>query len=403
MGIIMNLNFKKEDLIFQKEVKDFINDNLSHITKQKTEEGYHLSKEDMVNWYNKLSTKGWMAPNWPKKYGGTNWTVTQRYIFNTECAEASAPDGEYTFGVTMVGPVLIKYGTIEQKEYYLPKILSNTHWWCQGYSEPGSGSDLASLSTKAEKVKGGYKINGTKTWTTMAHFADMMFILVRTSTTGKSQEGISFMLLDMKSDGVSVKPIITLDGSHYINMVYLEDVFIPNKNLIYEENKGWTVAKYLLGHERTNNAQVASSKKALSKIRKIAKLEIYGRYSLIKDKRFMDKLSKCDTRLQALEYDLLKTISNEIKGISPSAEANMLKIRGSEIQQELTELVLEASGYYAYSDQSNTINTGMNEPIVGPSWSSTSAQKYFDMRKTTIYAGSTEIQKNILAKMILEL
>ena len=394
----MNLNFKKEDLIFQEEVRDFINDNLNHITKKKMEEGYHLTKEDMVNWYNKLSTKGWMAPNWPKAYGGTDWTVTQRFIFNNECAEAYAPDGEYTFGVTMVGPVIIKYGTEEQKKYYLPKILSNTHWWCQGYSEPGSGSDLASLSTKAEKVEGGYKINGTKTWTTMAHFADMMFILVRTNSDCKPQEGISFMLLDMKSPGVSVKPIITLDGSHYINMVYLEDVFIPHKNLIYEENKGWTVAKYLLGHERTNNAQVASSKKALSKIRKIAKLKINGTYSLSEDKRFIDKLANCDLRVQALEYDLIKVISNEIKGISPGVEANMLKIRGSEIQQEITELVLEASGYYANSIQNNIIEIGMNEPKVGPSWTSTSAQKYFDMRKTTIYAGSTEIQKNILAK-----
>ena len=392
----MNLNFKKEDLIFQEEVRDFINDNLNHITKKKMEEGYHLTKEDMVNWYNKLSTKGWMAPNWPKAYGGTDWTVTQRFIFNNECAEAYAPDGEYTFGVTMVGPVIIKYGTEEQKKYYLPKILSNTHWWCQGYSEPGSGSDLASLSTKAEKVEGGYKINGTKTWTTMAHFADMMFILVRTNSDCKPQEGISFMLLDMKSPGVSVKPIITLDGSHYINMVYLEDVFIPHKNLIYEENKGWTVAKYLLGHERTNNAQVASSKKALSKIRKIAKLKINGTYSLSEDKRFIDKLANCDLRVQALEYDLIKVISNEIKGISPGVEANMLKIRGSEIQQEITELVLEASGYYANSIQNNIIEIGMNEPKVGPSWTSTAAQKYFDMRKTTIYAGSTEIQKNIL-------
>ena len=399
----MNLNFKKEDLIFQEEVRDFINDNLNHITKKKMEEGYHLTKEDMVNWYNKLSTKGWMAPNWPKAYGGTDWTVTQRFIFNNECAEAYAPDGEYTFGVTMVGPVIIKYGTEEQKKYYLPKILSNTHWWCQGYSEPGSGSDLASLSTKAEKVEGGYKINGTKTWTTMAHFADMMFILVRTNSDCKPQEGISFMLLDMKSPGVSVKPIITLDGSHYINMVYLEDVFIPHKNLIYEENKGWTVAKYLLGHERTNNAQVASSKKALSKIRKIAKLKINGTYSLSEDKRFIDKLANCDLRVQALEYDLIKVISNEIKGISPGVEANMLKIRGSEIQQEITELVLEASGYYANSIQNNIIEIGMNEPKVGPSWTSTAAQKYFDMRKTTIYAGSTEIQKNILAKMVLEL
>ena len=237
----------------------------------------------------------------------------------------------------------------------------------------------------------------------MAHYADMMFILVRTNSDCKPQEGISFMLLDMKSSGVSVKPIITLDGSHYINMVYLEDVFVAEENLIYEENRGWTVAKYLLGHERTNNAQVSSSKRSLSKIRKIAKLNINGNTSLNTDQRFMDKIAKCDIRLQALEYDLLKVISNNVQGISPGAEANMLKIRGSEIQQEITELVLEASGYYAYPYQPNAMDKGSNGPLIGPSWSTTSALKYFDTRKTTIYAGSTEIQKNILAKMVLEL
>ena len=399
----MNLNFSENDLNFKKEVKDFINNNLNPLTKKKIEEGHHISKEDMLEWQNKLYEKGWIAPGWPKEYGGTGWSVSQRYIFNSACGDACAPDGEYSFGVTMIGPVIIKYGTQKQKDYYLPKILSTEHWWCQGYSEPGSGSDLASLSTKAEKVEGGYKINGTKTWTTMAHYADMMFILVRTNSDCKPQEGISFMLLDMKSSGVSVKPIITLDKSHYINMVYLEDVFVPQENLIYEENKGWTVAKYLLGHERTSIAAVSRSKKSLAKVREIAKLQINGDSTLDKDQRFMDKVAKCDIRLQALEYAELKAISNDAKGIPPGAEASMLKIRGSEIQQEITELVLEASGYYAYPYQPNAMDAGNNEPMIGPEWSVTSSLKYFDMRKTTIYAGSTEIQKNILAKMILEL
>jgi hypothetical protein len=365
-------------------------------------EGHHLTKEDMLEWQNKLYEKGWMAPSWAKEYGGTDWTVTQRYIFDEECGAASAPS-VLPFGVTMVAPVIIKYGTKEQKDFYLPKILSTEHWWCQGYSEPGSGSDLASLTTKAEKVEGGYKINGTKTWTTMAHYADMMFILVRTNSDCKPQEGISFMLLNMKSSGVSVSPIITLDGGHEVNMVYLEDVFVPEENLIYEINKGWTVAKYLLGHERTSNAQVSRSKKALSKIKEIAKLNLNGELSLRDDARFMDKVTKCDIRIQALEYAELKAISNDVKGIPPGAEANMIKIRGSEIQQEITELVLEASGYYAYPYQSNVMDTGKNEPLIGPSWSTTSAPKYFNTRKTTIYGGSNEIQKNILAKMVLEL
>jgi len=399
---VMNLNFSKEDLEFQKEVKDFINKNLNPITKQKIEEGHHLTKEDMLEWQSKLYEKGWIAPSWPKEYGGTDWTVTQRYIFDEECGAGSAPS-VLPFGVTMVAPVIIKYGTKEQKDSYLPKILSSEHWWCQGYSEPGSGSDLASLSTKAVKIEGGYKINGTKTWTTMAQHADMMFILVRTNSDCKPQEGISFMLLDMKSSGVSVNPIITLDGGHEVNMVYLEDVIVPSKNLIYEENKGWTVAKYLLGHERTSIAAVSRSKKALSKVKNIAKLNTNGDSSLIDDQRFMDKVAKCDIRLQALEYAELKAISNDAKGIPPGAEASMLKIRGSEIQQEITELVLEASGYYAYPYQPNIMDKGNNEPMIGPSWSSTAAPKYFNTRKTTIYGGSNEIQKNILAKMVLEL
>ena len=399
----MNITYSEEDNKFKEEVKDFINNNLNPNTKKKIEEGHHLTKEDMLEWQNKLYKKGWMAPSWPKEYGGTEWTVTQRYIFDEECGAASAPP-VLPFGVTMVAPVIIKYGTKEQKDFYLPKILSTEHWWCQGYSEPGSGSDLASLSTKAERVEGGYKINGTKTWTTMAHYADMMFVLVRTNANCKPQEGISFMLLDMKSPGVSVKPIITLDGGHEVNMVYLENVFVPTENLIFEENKGWTVAKYLLGHERTSIAAVSRSKKSLAKVKEIAKLKIVGNNSLYEDQRFMDKVAKCDIRLQALEYAELKAISNDAKGISPGgAEASMLKIRGSEIQQEITELVLEASGYYAYPYQPNALDAGSNEPVIGPSWSTSSAPKYFNARKTTIYGGSNEIQKNILAKMVLEL
>lgn len=398
----MNLIFSQEDLKFKEEVKDFIIKNLDKNTQKKIIDGHHLSKDDLVNWQKKLHEKGWMAPNWPKEYGGTGWSITQRYIFDEECGAAAAPSA-LPFGVTMVAPVIIKFGTDLQKSKYLPRILSSDDWWCQGYSEPGSGSDLASLSTKAEKVEGGYIINGTKTWTTLAQHADMMFILVRTNSDCKPQEGISFMLLDMKAPGVSVKPIITLDGGHEVNMVYLENVKVPDENLIFEENKGWTVAKYLLGHERTSIAAVSRSKKALSKVREIAKLNINGNSTLNEDSRFMDKVTKCDVRLQALEYAELKSISDDVKGIPPGPEASMLKIRGSEIQQEITELVLEASGYYANAYQPNIMDTGNNEPLIGPDWSSAAAPKYFNTRKTTIYGGSNEIQKNILAKMVLEL
>jgi len=398
----MNLKFSQEDIKFKEEVKDFIIQNLDKNTQKKINNGHHLSKDDLVNWQKKLYEKGWMAPNWPEEYGGTGWSITQRYIFDEECGAAAAPSA-LPFGVTMVAPVIIKFGTKEQKAKYLPRILSSEDWWCQGYSEPGSGSDLASLSTKAEKINGSYIINGTKTWTTLAQHADMMFILVRTNSDCKPQEGISFMLLDMKSPGVSVKPIITLDGGHEVNMVYLENVKVPRENLIYEENKGWTVAKYLLGHERTSIAAVSRSKKALSKVREIAKLNINGDSNLTDDSRFMDKVTKCDVRLQALEYAELKSISDDVKGIPPGPEASMLKIRGSEIQQEITELVLEASGYYANPYQPNIMDIGNNEPLIGPEWSSAAAPKYFNTRKTTIYGGSNEIQKNILAKMVLEL
>jgi alkylation response protein AidB-like acyl-CoA dehydrogenase len=398
----MNLKFSQEDIKFKEEVKDFIMQNLDNNTQKKINNGHHLSKDDLVNWQKKLYEKGWMAPNWPEEYGGTGWSITQRYIFDEECGAAAAPSA-LPFGVTMVAPVIIKFGTKEQKAKYLPRILSSEDWWCQGYSEPGSGSDLASLSTKAEKINGSYIINGTKTWTTLAQHADMMFILVRTNSDCKPQEGISFMLLDMKSPGVSVKPIITLDGGHEVNMVYLENVKVPRENLIYEENKGWTVAKYLLGHERTSIAAVSRSKKALSKVREIAKLNINGDSNLTDDSRFMDKVTKCDVRLQALEYAELKSISDDVKGIPPGPEASMLKIRGSEIQQEITELVLEASGYYANPYQPNIMDIGNNEPLIGPEWSSAAAPKYFNTRKTTIYGGSNEIQKNILAKMVLEL
>ena len=398
----MNLKFSQEDIKFKEEVRDFIIQNLDKNTQKKINNGHHLSKDDLVNWQKKLYQKGWMAPNWPEEHGGTGWSITQRYIFDEECGAAAAPSA-LPFGVTMVAPVIIKFGTEEQKSKYLPRILSSEDWWCQGYSEPGSGSDLASLSTKAQEIDGGYIINGTKTWTTLAQHADMMFILVRTNSDCKPQEGISFMLLDMKSPGVSVKPIITLDGGHEVNMVYLENVKVPKENLIYEENKGWTVAKYLLGHERTSIAAVSRSKKALSKVREIAKLNINGDSTLSDDSRFIDKVTKCDVRLQALEYAELKSISDDVKGIPPGPEASMLKIRGSEIQQEITELVLEASGYYANPYQPNIMDVGNNELLIGPEWSSAAAPKYFNTRKTTIYGGSNEIQKNILAKMVLEL
>ena len=398
----MDLNFTEQQQDFQKEVRGFLDEHLDAEVSEKVKNGISITKGESEEWHNKLNNKGWLAGPWPKEFGGQNWGVVEKFIFEEECGASGAPR-IVPFGVGMLAPVLMKFGSEKQRKHWLPRMLTGEDWWCQGYSEPGSGSDLASLSTKAEEIDGSYIINGTKTWTTLAQHADMMFILVRTNSDCKPQEGISFMLLDMKSPGVSVKPIITLDGGHEVNMVYLENVKVPKENLIYEENKGWTVAKYLLGHERTSIAAVSRSKKALSKVREIAKLNINGDSNLTDDSRFMDKVTKCDVRLQALEYAELKSISDDVKGIPPGPEASMLKIRGSEIQQEITELVLEASGYYANPYQPNIMDIGNNEPLIGPEWSSAAAPKYFNTRKTTIYGGSNEIQKNILAKMVLEL
>ena len=342
------------------------------------------------------------ASNWPKDYGGCDWTPMQRYIFDQETAFANTPQ-IVPFGVTMVGPVIIKFGTSSQKEKYLPKILNSEHWWCQGYSEPGSGSDLASLQTKAVSEGNNYIVNGTKTWTTLAQHSDWMFCLVRTNTKSKPQEGISFLLIDMNSKGIKVEPIITLDGSHEINTVYLEDVVVTKDNLIYEENKGWTVAKYLLSHERTSIAQVARSKSAIKKLKNIASQETYSNRPLINNIRFRDKLTKLEMDMHALEYSELRILSDEAKGAAPGSEASFLKIRGSELQQKISELTLEAVGSFGIvkSNESNIKKT--NEYFPGPEYANNVGADYLNLRKTTIYGGSNEIQKNILSKMVLGL
>ena len=397
----MNIDFNKEDTAFKKQVEDFINQNLDKELQNKIYNGEKPSKNEVIDWQIKLNKKGWLAPDWPLEYGGCDWTPTKKYIFEQEMANANTPQ-IVPFGVTMIGPVLIKYGTPEQKSYFLPKILNSDHWWCQGYSEPGSGSDLASLKCKAENKGDNYIINGTKTWTTLAQYADWMLCLVRTSNQGKPQEGISFIMIDMNTVGIKVDPIITLDGSHEINTVYLEDVVVPKKNLIFEENKGWTVAKYLLGHERTSIAAVGRSKSALKKLKNIAIEELSNDMPLIEDTRFRDKLTNLEMDLAALEYTELRILSEMSKGASPGAEASLLKIRGSEMQQKISELTLDAVAYYGLSNLENSKKGSNNMPI-GPSYSNGVGNNYLNLRKTTIYGGSNEIQKNILTKMVLGL
>ena len=398
----MNLNYTDEDLIFREEVKCFIRDNLSSSIQKRISNGGTYTKEETVKWQKALYKNGWFAYNWPNSYGGCEWTPMQKYIFDQETALAHTPQ-IIPFGVTMVGPVLIEYGTEEQKKKFLPKILNSDHWWCQGYSEPGAGSDLASLKTKAVSQGNNYIVNGTKTWTTLAQHADWMFCLVRTENTTKPQEGISFILIDMNSKGITVDPIITLDDSHEINTVYLEDVVVPKENLIYEENKGWTVAKYLLGHERTSIAQVARSKSAIKKLKNIASLETRGNKPLLKSQRFRDKLTELEIDLHALEYTELRIISEEVKGTAPGPEASFLKIRGSELQQKISELTLEAVGAFGLISSNSFSTNNTNEYFPGPEYANNVGPEYLNLRKTTIYGGSNEIQKNILTKMVLGL
>jgi alkylation response protein AidB-like acyl-CoA dehydrogenase len=397
----MHLEFTPEDLSFRAEVRAFIAENYPAALRGKQDEGDELGKEDFLSWHRILARKGWIAPAWPVEYGGTGWNATQRFIWSEELARADCIR-TMPFGLTMVGPVIYTFGTPEQKADFLPGILSGDDWWCQGYSEPGSGSDLASLRTTAVRDGDHYIVNGQKTWTTMAQHADWGFFLVRTDKDAKQQEGISFLLIDMKSPGITVRPIITLGGEHEVNEVWLEDVRVPVANRVYEENKGWTCAKFLLAHERTGIAAVAASKRGVERIKEIARTELDGEGSLYTNPFFRRKVSELEVDLTALEYTELRSLAGEAAGKGPGAEASLLKIKGSEIQQRITELALEAVGHYG-APYFRGFGAGDNEHPIGPDYAHRAAPTYFNMRKTTIYGGSNEIQRNIIAKLVLGL
>ncbi|WP_295530024.1 acyl-CoA dehydrogenase family protein [Novosphingobium sp. Chol11] len=397
----MHLDFSPEDLAFQQEVRTFIAENYPEDLRGKQDEGKELSREDFLSWHKVLAKKGWIAPAWPVEYGGTGWTATQKYIWSEETARADCIR-LMPFGLSMVGPVIYTFGTPEQKARFLPGILSGDDWWCQGYSEPGSGSDLASLRTKAVLEGDEYVVTGQKTWTTMAQHADWGFFLVRTNPDAKQQEGISFLLIDMKSPGIAVRPIITLGGEHEVNEVWLEDVRVPAENRIYEENKGWTCAKFLLAHERTGIAGVAASKRGIEKVKTIARTEMDGDKPLLANAFFKRKIAELEMDLTALEYTELRSLAGESAGKGPGPESSLLKIKGSEIQQRLTELTLEAVGHYG-APYFRGFGEGDNEHPIGPDYAHRAAPAYFNTRKTTIYGGSNEIQRNIIAKMVLGL
>ncbi len=397
----MNLDFSPEELTFQQEVRTFIAENYPAQLRGKQDEGDELGKEDFLSWHRVLANKGWVAPAWPVEYGGTGWTATQKYIWSEETARADCIR-LMPFGLAMVGPVIYTFGTPEQKAQFLPRILSGEDWWCQGYSEPGSGSDLASLRTKAVRDGSDYIVNGQKTWTTMAQHADWGFFLVRTNNDVKQQEGISFLLINMKTPGITVRPIITLGGEHEVNEVWLEEVRVPQSQRIYEEDKGWTCAKFLLAHERTGIAGVAASKRGVERVKSIAMTELDGDKPLLANPFFRRKVAELEMDLTALEYTELRSLAGENAGKGPGPESSLLKIKGSEIQQRLTELSLEAVGHYG-APYFRGFGEGDNEHPIGPDYAHRTAPTYFNARKTTIYGGSNEIQRNIIAKMVLGL
>ncbi|KQR85963.1 pimeloyl-CoA dehydrogenase large subunit [Burkholderia sp. Leaf177] len=398
----MDLNYSPANDAFRADIRAWLDANLPQALRNKVLDHKRLSRDDYASWHKLLGTRGWSVVAWPKEYGGPGWDASQRHIWDEECARIGAP-GVLPFGVSMVAPVLMKYGSDAQKAHYLPRILDGTDWWCQGYSEPGSGSDLASLRTRAERQGDHYLVNGQKTWTTLGQFADMMFCLVRTDSGAKKQEGISFLLIDMKTPGISVRPIITLDEDHEVNEVFFEDVKVPVENLVGEENRGWTYAKYLLGHERTGIARVGQSKRELVFLKRLAADQKKGAASLLQDPVFAGKIAALEIEIMALEVTVQRVVASEANGRGPGPEASMLKIKGTEVQQALTELMVEAIGPQAAAFDPEYLEGERKHSLAGDDDAAPLAAYYFNFRKTSIYGGSNEIQKNIIAQMILGL
>ncbi len=398
----MNLSFSADEERFRAEIRAFIDVNLPAEIRDKVKSGRHLEREDFLRWHRILAERGWSAHTWPTEHGGPGWTIAEQNIFEEECADAWAPP-LMPFGLRMVGPVIMEFGDAAQKARFLPSIREGKEWWCQGYSEPGSGSDLASLRCRAERDGDHYVVNGQKTWTTLAQHADWIFCLVRTDTERRPQQGISFLLIDMKTPGVEVRPIVSLDGEIEVNEVWFEDVKVPVANLVGEENKGWTYAKYLLGHERTGNAGIGTCKRWLSQLKQLAREQRSGGKPLIEDPRFRDRIAQVEIELLALEVTNLRVIAMSMANRNPGAESSILKVQGTEIQQALTELAMHLLGPGALPWQHEALAPGYDGPVSGPEWALPISARYFNHRKASIYAGSNEIQRNIIAKMMLGL
>ncbi len=398
----MDIKYSQEELEFQKEVAHFFESELPEELRGKLEKGLPIYKEDQVLYQKILAKKGWAAINWPTEYGGTGWSTMQKAIFFDELAKHDAPR-LIPFGLGMVGPVIYTFGNEAQKQRFLPDILESNAWWCQGYSEPGAGSDLASLKTSALREGNHYIVNGQKTWTSTAQHADWIFCLVRTDPHVKKQVGISFLLIDMHSPGIEIRPIKMIDGMSSVNEVYFDNVKVPVENRIGEENKGWTYAKYLLTHERTGIGGVAFSKRNLEKIKELAAKTPAGGATLLQESAFLKKLAEVEIELLALEYTDMRILSEVATGSAPGPESSIIKIKGTEIQQKLAELRMDMAAYtgFVFHDPRTDANTeGLDLKTSGHS---SAAQLYLGMRKTSIYGGSNEIQKGIIAKAVLGL
>lgn len=399
----LNADFTADELQFEIEVQEFLQNDFPAEYREKVDAGIRLSKDELVLWQKILYKKGWAAPNWPAEYGGTGWTATQKHIFATEMGLIGAPE-PVPFGMKMVAPVIMAYGSDEQKQRFLPDILQSNVWWCQGYSEPNSGSDLASLKTSAVRDSDEYVVNGSKTWNTYGQYADWIFCLVRTDTGVKKQEGISFLLIDMKTPGITLKPIVLLDGHAEVNEVFFDDVRVPVSNLIGEENKGWTYAKVLLTHERTNISGVPRGKRRLAALKRLAGNTDDGfGNTMLANAAFRTKLAEVEIELQALEYSELRTLAALSVGKAPGPESSILKIVGTELAQEMDELFVDLAGYNCLPFVPEQFEDGFQGVAIGPGNTAAAALTYFNNRKLTIFGGSNEIQRNIISKAVLGL
>jgi pimeloyl-CoA dehydrogenase large subunit len=398
----MDLNFTPEEIAFRDEARRFFRTEIPESIRLKVQQGEGLTRDDMITSQRILNARGWATPNWPVEWGGQAWSPVQVYMYQDEMQQAYCPP-PIGFNVTMVGPVIAQFGNEEQKRRFLPRCANADDFWCQGFSEPGSGSDLASLRTRAERKGDKYIVNGQKIWTTLAQYADWIFCLVRSDPAAKKQEGISFLLIDMKTPGITVRPIVTIDGGREVNEVFFDNVEVPAENLVGQENKGWDYAKFLLGNERTGIARVGMSKAKVARIKELASVETSEGRPLIDNPRFVEKLAAVEVELKALEMTQLRVVSDERKREKgrQNPASSILKLKGSVIQQQLTELLMEVVGPYVLPSQRDF--EGRNEEIIGPDYATEAAPMYFNYRKVSIYGGSNEIQRNIIAKAILGL